>query len=67
MFDNIMVPNPLHKDNQKFMDSSSATLLSIGSLFAGAAGSFLQNHFWYAVVCASVAVVCFIVREFVKQ
>lgn len=49
------------------MDSSSATLLSIGSLFAGAAGGFMQNNFWYAVVCAGVAVTCFIVREFVKQ
>lgn len=49
------------------MDTNSTALLSLGALFAGGAGSFLQTNFWYAVVCAVVAVACFVLREFVKQ
>lgn len=49
------------------MDTSSAALMSLGGLFSGAAGGFLQTNFGFAVVCAAIAVVCFIAREFVKQ
>lgn len=49
------------------VDSSSAVLISLGGLFSGAAGGFMQTNFWWAVVCAVVAVGCFVVREFIKQ
>lgn len=49
------------------LDSGSAVLLSVAVLFGGAAGTFLQTNFVYALGCAAVAVACVVAREFVKQ
>lgn len=49
------------------IDSGSAVLMSLGSLFAGAAGGFMQTNFIYAAVCALIAIACFVAREFIKQ
>lgn len=61
------IKNPFNKKNQmEQVDTASGILLSLAVLFGGAAGGFFQTNFWISSVCAVIAIVAVITREFVK-
>lgn len=49
------------------IDSGSATLLSLAGLFIAGAGGFMQTNFIYSAICAVIAVICIVAREYVKK